>query len=233
MDSSAPTITFGTTTGTVTPGSGSWDVTAKIWTQTFTISDANEERTGVSVSSSAAKDVAGNTEGTGTSASFNIDTKNPTGAVTLGTSLIKDSDLTQEVTITYDEAMDSSAPTITFGTTTGTVTPGSGSWDVTAKIWTQTFTISDANEERTGVSVSSSAAKDVAGNTEGTGTSASFNIDTKNPTGAVTLGTSLIKDNDLTQEVTITYDEAMDSSAPTITFGTTTGTVTPGSGSWD
>ena len=232
MDSeSTPTITFGATTGIITAGTGSW-TSNNVWEQTFTITDANEETTGVSVSSSLATDVAGNVEGTSTDATFNVDTKNPTGTVTVNTATLTDGTLTQTVTVTYTEAMASgSRPTITFGATTGTISSNSGGAWSNGNIWTETFTITDANEKTTGVSVSSSLATDAAGNVESTSTDATFNVDTKNPTGTVTVNTATLTDGTLTQTVTVTYTEAMASgSRPTITFGATTGTISSNSG---
>ncbi|MBI2310658.1 Ig-like domain repeat protein [Candidatus Collierbacteria bacterium] len=103
----------------------------------------------------------------------------PGGSVSLGTATISDGDLIQEVTIDYSESMDAAfAPTITFGS--GTWTPEAGTWTTNTR-WTQNFTLTDLNEVYSGVITTSFSAKDLAGNSEVTDT-ATFDIDTKNPT---------------------------------------------------
>ena len=127
-------------------------------------------------------DAAGNPATQVSNASVKFDTTAPTGTVTKGTSTIYEGDLVQEVTVTYNENMDPvSTPTITFGATTGVWTSGVGSWTA-ANVWQQNFTITDANEERTGVTINSSLAQDLAGNVEGADVQATFNIDTLTPT---------------------------------------------------
>ncbi|MFA5888746.1 MAG: hypothetical protein WC857_00730, partial [Candidatus Paceibacterota bacterium] len=129
-----------------------------------------------------ATDAAGNPATAVTNTSVTFDSSAPTGTVTKGTTTIYEGDLVQEVTVTYNENMSSgSTPTITFGATTGTWTPGVGSWTA-ANVWQQSFTITDANEEVVGVTVDSSLAQDLAGNVEGADTQATFNIDTLAPT---------------------------------------------------
>jgi len=187
----APTISFATTTGTWTSNAdGAWDGTAKIWTENFTITDADEEVAGVNVTASGATDAAGNTQVSKTEVSaFSVDTKNPTCTIGVDTDPIYDSDLVQKVTVTYNETMNATpAPTISFATTTGTWTSNAdGAWDGTAKIWTENFTITDANEEVAGVNVTASGAKDAAGNTQVSKTEVgAFSVDTQNPTVTVT-----------------------------------------------
>ena len=128
-------------------------------------------------------DEAGNLA-TQVTTTFTVDTSLPVGTVGVGTPIIFDGDLVQEVTVTYNESMDlASTPTIAFGETVGTITgDGDGSWTGDT-VWTESFTITDANEETTGVIVSSLDAKDIAGNVEEINTTApTFDIDTKNPT---------------------------------------------------
>jgi len=60
---STPTITFGATAGgLVSNGDGTW-ATATQWTETFTLTDADETVVGVTADSSLATDVMGNVEG--------------------------------------------------------------------------------------------------------------------------------------------------------------------------
>ncbi|MDP3014654.1 MAG: Ig-like domain-containing protein, partial [Candidatus Subteraquimicrobiales bacterium] len=195
------------------------------WTQPFTITDAGEEITGVDIAVSGATDLAGNTQGSKITVDlFNVDTKNPTGTITIGTATISDSDLVQEVTVSYDEEMSATpAPTITFsGGTTWTAVTATGAWNTVNTVWTQSFTITDAGEEITGVTVTSSGAKDVAGNTEGAGTPAMFAVDTKNPTVAVTSTTANGAYNEGDQiNVTLTFSENITSTGDiTVTLNT-------------
>jgi len=179
---STPTITFGGTAGGFSSnGDGMW-TSATQWTESFTITDADEEVIGATADSSAATDVAGNVEGIDVQGTFNVDTHNPTGTVSLGTATLYDGDLVQEVTVDYDEPMDgASTPTITFGATAGVITTdGNGIW-TSATQWTESFTITDAGETVIGVTVDSSAATDVIGNVEGVDVQGTFDIDTQNP----------------------------------------------------
>ncbi|MDP3043456.1 MAG: Ig-like domain-containing protein [bacterium] len=177
------TITGLTTSYTATAITNPWSGNTK-WTGTFTFVDNNEVGTGT-YNISGAKDAVGNVMVADSSKTVAVDTLNPTATVTVGTPIISDSDLIQEVTVNYSEAMSVTAPTIAFSATTGTWTAGTGSWDADKKVWTESFTITDtdAGEEITGVTVSSSDAKDVAGNVEGANTTPAptFVIDTKNP----------------------------------------------------
>ena len=213
-----PNIAFNTTAGIWSSTvAGAWDGTAKIWTESFTITDVNEEVAGVDVVVTVAKDVAGNTQVAKTeSAAFSVDTKNPTATVGVGTALIYDGDLIQEVTVTYDEAMAATpTPNIAFNTTAGIWSSTvAGAWDGTAKIWTESFTITDVNEEVAGVDVVVTVAKDVAGNTQVAKTeSAAFSVDTKNPTitsitsttanGCYTVGATINVTVNFSEQVTL------------------------------
>jgi hypothetical protein len=154
------------------------------------------------------------------------DTIRPTGTVGLGTPLISDNDYVQEVTVTFDEPMDNTFPAgIIFGATSGVISSnGPGVWsDPTPgeyTVYTESFTHDGTNEETPGVTVDGFfGAMDVAGNPEGPDTNATFDIDTKNPTGAVLVTTDPITIDNYAQIVTVTYGEAMNTaSAPTITF---------------
>lgn len=112
-----------------------------------------------------------------------IDVTPPTGTATAGTATLYDGDLTQEVTIDYSEPMDgTSTPTISFGATIGVITSNADGVWFDADTWTETFDITDVNENTVGVTVSSSAATDLAGNAEGAPIADTFNVDTQNPT---------------------------------------------------
>ena len=107
----------------------------------------------------------------------------PTGTVTVDTNLIYEGGLVQVVTITYNKTMAATpAPTITFTGAIGAITTqNDGSWDGTSKIWTETFSVADENEETAVVTVSSSLAEDIDDNVEGTCVSGTFEIDTNAP----------------------------------------------------
>lgn len=132
-----------------------------------------------------------------------LDTTDPTGTVTLGTPILSESDLVQEVTVTYDEAMDpSSTPIITYGATTGTITSNvDGSW-TSVTTWYETFTITDANEETVGLTVNSSGATDAASHAEGPDVQGTFDIDTLAP--STTIATPPAGSYTSTQNVTLT-----------------------------
>jgi hypothetical protein len=116
--------------------------------------------------------------------------QNPTCSIAVGTGLIYDGDLVQEVTVTYSEAMSATpTPTIQFLTTIGTWAPGSGTWDLAQHVWTQSFTVSDANEETSGIGVYVSGAQNVGGSAQVSNTLfAAFNADTRNPVAPAVTG---------------------------------------------
>jgi hypothetical protein len=119
-----------------------------------------------------------------TDGTFNIDATGPTCTIGVDTDPICDSDFIQEVTVTYNEAMSATPiPTIAFVTTTGIWTSnGDGAW-TGGTIWTESFTITDADEEVTDVDVTASGAEDALGNTQTPCTAVdAFDVDTENPT---------------------------------------------------
>lgn len=142
---------------------------------------------------------------------YYFDNEQPTGTVSVGTLTIFDEDLIQEVTITYNEVMDTTInPVIGFSQSLGVWSSNNDdSWSEDKRVYTESFTITDANEETTGVTVSSSGAKDVAGNVEDTSVSATFNIDTENPTPTVVVLVNPINKTNLIQTVAVTYNESM------------------------
>ncbi|MCP4594988.1 hypothetical protein [Neptuniibacter sp.] len=296
-----PVVGFASNVGAITTqGDGAWTVGNTVWTETFDVTDADEETATVTVSSSGAEDEAGNTEGASTADTFAIDTAAPavnityplagnrvngtavitftdddltnaqvsiddtnyvavvsgittlsdiTGFNALGdgnftlylrdtdtvgnvgtdteVNVVKDTDapqstvsvdtdpvyegdLVQQVIVTYDEAMNpASTPAINFVGNTGAITTqANGMWVSGNTIWTETFDVTDANEETATVTVSSSGATDEAGNIEGACTAETFAIDTIAPAVNITAplagnrvnGTAVITftDDDLT-----------------------------------
>ncbi len=145
----------------------------------------------------------------GAAQTLTVDTKAPTGTVTVVTDPLYEGDLIQEVTVTYDENMDpASTPTITFVGNTGALTSNvDGSWTA-VNVWYETFTLTDADETSLGVTADSSGATDVVGNPEGADIGTTFDINTVAPTmTAVTADTDA---NGTVDQITITFSEAVD-----------------------
>ncbi|MHC4779749.1 MAG: beta strand repeat-containing protein, partial [Planctomycetota bacterium] len=278
-NSSTPTITFADNVGAATSqADGAWSGVDTIWTESFLITDVNEETAVVTVSSSNARDSANNVEGVSVDATFAIDTKaptvvityplatnqvngtaivtftddeltdaelsiddaiyvnatsgvttlsditgfnglpqgaftlylhdtdtagnigtdsqigiikdtvQPTGSVAVDTDPIFEGDLLQVVTVTYDDTMNNlSTPTITFADNVGNATSqADGTWSGGDTIWTESFLITDVNEETAVVTVSSANATDTANNAEGASADATFAIDTAAPVVVIT-----------------------------------------------
>ena len=189
----------------------------------------------VDVSVSGAKDLAGNPQIPATVEDlFDIDTKNPTGTVTVNIDPVHTDSPTQTVTVTYDEDMDNdSTPIIDFAGSTNFTYNLDGNWS-DARTWSGTYTHNGTPEEVPSITVTSSGATDLAGNLEGPSVPATFDIDTVEPNGIVSVGTEVIYTDDLVQEVTVFYPEPMDPlSRPNITFEGTAGTFTSnGDGAW-
>jgi len=131
-----------------------------------------------------ATDAAGNTSVASAALPIVVDVTQPFSVPGAGTDPIYDGDLIQEVTYTYNEAMDpASTPTSNWGAIAGVITSNAdGAWSGGNTIWTETFNITDANEDVLGVSLDSSAASDVAGNVEVLTWVTFFDVDTQNPT---------------------------------------------------
>ncbi|MBU1050639.1 hypothetical protein KKG90_11525 [Candidatus Bipolaricaulota bacterium] len=119
------------------------------------------------IGSGAATDIAGNPNAASTSTDHTVtyDATAPTvRTVVNDTPLMTESDLTQHVTATFDEVMDTRvSPTITFSH--GTLTSKhDGAWSAGDTVWTETFSLADHNEQIPVVNIEIAAAVDVAGN---------------------------------------------------------------------
>lgn len=115
---------------------------------------------------------------------FTYDTGAPTGTVDLSAATINVANRTQTVTVTYDEPMAATAPTITFSSGTF-VSNSDGAWSDTTH-YSESFD-STVDEEAASIAVSTSGATDVALNAEGAstpGTNNPFILDTIVPTFA-------------------------------------------------
>ncbi|MEF8847767.1 MAG: PKD domain-containing protein, partial [Candidatus Thermoplasmatota archaeon] len=108
------------------------------------------------------------------------DRAKPIANLSVDTNPVYENDLDFNVTVNYSEEMDTNViPTIQFSGNAGPTSLNTASW-VTSKKWKGFYTVQDVDEFNT-VSVHSSGAKDLNGNTEGTANGASFLIDTIAP----------------------------------------------------
>ncbi|MEM2130285.1 MAG: Ig-like domain-containing protein, partial [Candidatus Bathyarchaeia archaeon] len=145
---------------------------------------------------SGGRDLAGNLQSpdpTTDADKFDIDTKNPTVTIAVSDTLISDFDIPGSftVTATFSEAMDTAyTPTVSFSPDVSTtLTLPSGAWSAGNTVYTVTYTLADAGVEVTGVDVSVSGGRDLAGNLQSpdpTTDADKFDIDTKNPTVTIT-----------------------------------------------
>ncbi|WP_345689307.1 hypothetical protein, partial [Novipirellula caenicola] len=226
----APVIATNAGTTLTSPTNGQW-TDSTTYTLDFTVADANVELADVLVDVSGAQDVAGNTmvAETGISSGTEVDTVAPatvTVNASFGDPLINEADDTATVTLTvnFSEAMDTGvAPVIATNAGTTLTSPTNGQW-TDSTTYTLDFTVADANVELADVLVDVSGAQDVAGNTmvAETGISSGTEVDTVAPAVlSVEVDTDLVYEGDLVQQVTVTFDEAMDTSTvPNITFST-------------
>jgi VCBS repeat-containing protein len=176
----------------------------KVWTATFTPTADVEDTTNlITVADASYTNAAGNAGAAGSSANFTIDTKAPTLAISMSDNNLVVGD-TSTVTFTFSEAPAG------FTASDIAVTPGMGAisnlTQTSATTWTATFTPA-ANQAATGntISVAANVYTDVAGN-NGAAASASFDINTKQPTVTVELSDSALIAGE-TSTVTFTFSE--------------------------
>ena len=196
------------------------------WTGVFTPTADIEDASNVISLAGTYADVAGNSGSAATSATFVIDTTNPTATVAITDANLNDGDNSSVVTITFSEAVtdfNASDLTITNGSIASVSSSDGG---VT---WTGTFVASDDFNGTGSVTVSGVYA-DLVGNVGATGATDSVVIDTTNPTASVepsgVLSNSdfLITDAEVntgTPQLTLTISFTEDMSAsvdPTISF---------------
>ena len=90
-----PTVAFApavASTLTLNVGMSSWNAAGTVYTSVYDVADADVEDS-VTGKTSGGKDLAGNLQNPDSSASFDIDTKNPTVTTTAPDSLINDADV--------------------------------------------------------------------------------------------------------------------------------------------
>ncbi|WP_336950533.1 Ig-like domain-containing protein, partial [Sphingobium aromaticivastans] len=178
----------------------------KVWTATFTPTANIEDSSNVVTVGSGYTDLAGNAGTGGTSANYAIDTKAPTLSIT-----------DDEAAAVANNAGGAVVFTFTFsenvtGFAAGDITVSGGTAGTFTAINGQSYTLSvtpDANVQAgtITVSVANGVALDNAGNPI-TGSSATQNYDTKNPTVAVNIVDASLDNNDPTSQVTFTFSEA-------------------------
>ena len=173
-----------------------------------------------------------------------VDNVDPSvSTVEVDTDPIYDGDLSQVVTVTFDEVMldDGTAdPVITFSSGSWT-SSADGTYNATDEEWTETFTLTDADSNVSDVTIDVTGTKDAAGNDQNNYVpEAEFDIDSENPTVSdVSVSDVFLTDVDDagTFWVNVTFSEHMDtSSVPVFTFSpdvNDTANLTWDSGSWD
>ncbi len=224
-----PTITVsGLTSSPYNFVGGAWSAT-NILDDTYTVSqllnDDDETGTGTVNVSGASEASSGNIAASDSSATFAVDTTNPTIlSSTASVDPITDGGLNQTVVVVYDSTMDNTDdPTITVsGLTSSPYNFVGGAWSAT-NILDDTYTVSqllnDDDETGTGTVNVSGASEASSGNIAASDSSATFAVDTTNPTIlSSTASVDPITDGGLNQTVVVVYDSTMDNTDdPTIT----------------
>ena len=181
--------------------SGSFDVTQKIWTATFTANDDFDGTGSVTLANNSYTDAEFNL-GSGDSDSVVIDTANPSANVQIAESSLSDVVNTSTVTITFSAIPTDFVQADDLAVSGGTLS--SGSFDVTQKIWTATFTANDDFDGVGSVTLANNSYTDAEFNL-GSGDSDSVVIDTANPSANVQIAESSLSDVVNTSTVTITF----------------------------
>lgn len=236
-----PTIAFTNSNANYSISNRAYDNTnSNNDTYKFTVThNTNQENVTETMSISGLKDTHGNVQLVACEATFDVDTKLPT----ITSLSVSESNIcgnttgTEVITITFDEAMDATAPTITFNDnviTDGDLTYTSGSWTSTT-VYEAIYAITGvAGHAHNGVDIQISGAKDVLGNTMDTDNTTGadkINVDTEAPSVSnIVFNTNMVNRSNIGVggfQVVVTYNEAMDNTqAPNILF--TAGTTNSG-----
>ena len=158
---------------------GSFDVTQKIWTATFTANDDFDGVGSVTLANNSYTDAEFNL-GSGDSDSVVIDTANPSANVEITEASLSDTVNTSTVTLTFTEIPSDFDQANDLAVSGGSLS--SGSFDVTQKIWTATFTANDDFDGTGSVTLANNSYTDAEFNL-GSGDSDSVVIDTAKPIG--------------------------------------------------
>ena len=216
VDSSTIKLFDGTTTFTTSSAELSCTSSGNNYSCTMTYSSALSD--GDYDFKIDANDDVGNSATQYTISAYTIDTTAPKGSIARSLDVVYDGNLnTQVVNIYYNETMDTNtSPNISFDQGTFT-SNGNGVW-VNNSHWRETFSLTDNDEEFAIVKISSSGAKDLAGNLENSSI-AQFKIDTKNPTvsSVDSDGSSYFDGTSSPVTIKITFSEDL-STAPSVSI---------------
>lgn len=231
--SADPTFVFDpsvATTLTHNPPIDGWEGSDTGFITLYDVADANVDVEDIDIDVTGATDANGNPIQDYTpSKEMDIDTLNPSATVVFTDALLTDADAESLVTITFSEAVSNF--------TLADLTPTNGSLTTFTPVnlaeWTVLFTADDDVDGAGSVAVGTDY-EDYRGNPPNSGASGDTDIDTRNPeVSTVVADTAIIYEGDLIQDVTVAFNEPMDTATdPTITFGV--GTFTTNSdGNWD
>jgi hypothetical protein len=235
----------GTSFGTISPSSGN----ATVFTVQVNTGSGNGTIGLDRLAGSSITDAVGNV-GTGqvfAGQVYTIDKTPPTIlSITNSVATIYSGSLVQTVTVTYSETMNTSvAPPITInsgGVNWGTQTNSGGTNGWVGAVYTATFTHNGTQQTISGISTSVGVggAQDLALNANtGAATSASFNLDTQNPTVLSINRASATPINATSVSYTVTFSEAVQATsitaadfniAATGPTGTSITSISPSSG---
>ncbi len=239
-----PTITIsGTNWGAQTPVGGTNGWAGTTYTAQFTHDGDPEELANLttSVAVGGAQDAAGNANlGNATSSFFSVDTKKPTALVTVSTGLsiggiayLNQDNLVITVQATFSEAMNTAvAPSVTFTSTDGNLTAGTGSWSAGNTVYTIAYTHDGTDEESLTPQVSVNGGEDANGNEQTVAaTSTNFVIDTDRPEVASITRVSSTPTNASSVAFSVVFSEAVTAvDATDFTVTALSGSYTPSVG---
>jgi hypothetical protein len=175
----------------------------KVFTATFTATDAFTGTGSVSVADASYTDAAGNA-GSGNSDTVPIDTVAPSVVVDIIDASLNSADKVSTVTFTFSDAPVgfTLADTTAVGGTLSGLTPTAD-----PKVFTATFTATDGFTGTGSVSVADASYTDTAGNT-GSGNSDTVPIDTVAPSVVVDIVDASLNSADKVSTVTFTFSDA-------------------------
>jgi len=189
------------------------DTTGKTYTAAFSADDDFDGTGSVTVGG----DWQGNmgNPGVGGNDTVTIDTKNPTVTEVMASDpVVTDADVGPgrlSIRVTFSEAVDTAiAPLLAFGSdVVGSLTLVNGSWDGTATIHTATYDVSDTNSNLPAITVAVAGGQDGSGNRQQDYTpSATFSIDTENPTVLVDIVSASLSDGSTSSPLTLVFSES-------------------------
>jgi hypothetical protein len=181
-----------------------------------------------------AVDKSGKASAHSAEASATADDDDPgVASVGLSESALSNGQLTQTVTLTFDEAMDQSVkPTVSFTGLDSSYQDNDGTWQDSTTYQT-TISITDDAEDAT-ATIEVTGGTDEVGNVMPTETPRTFPVDTRAPTVTTSYGGSVASGTvDLPSQFTITEDDGGTTTYEYSTDGGSTWTTITSPGSWD